>query len=207
MIDLHVVGAGGHAKVVVALAEAAGYRIVGIYDDRPAPLPHVLGHEVIGSVERMAEAMKGVAILAIGSNAVRARLHRRFPDMGWATLVHPTAWVAPTARLGAGTVVMAGAVVQPDAVLGRHVIVNTGATIDHDCRVGDFVHVAPGCTLAGNVSLDEGAFLGIGTRVLPGQTVGSWATVGAGAVVHRPVPSHTTVMGVPARIVPQRLGE
>lgn len=201
MTDLHVVGAGGHAKVIVALAEAAGYRIAGVYDDRPLPLPGVLGYEVKGPVDQLERRHGTVAVLAVGSNAARQALAARLPNVTWATLVHPAAWMAPTVKVGEGTVVMAGAVIQPDAVLGRHVIVNTGASVDHDVQVGDFVHIAPGSTLAGNVTLDEGAFLGVGTRVIPGMRVGAWATVGAGAVVIRPVPHGATAIGVPARVL------
>ncbi|MDL2342995.1 acetyltransferase [Deinococcus sp. MIMF12] len=199
MAEVQIIGAGGHAKVIVALAKAAGYRIAGIYDDRPTP--DVLGHKVSGPVELVSRVRHIPAIIAVGSNSVRASLVARLPDVPWATLVHPTAWVAPTVSLAEGTVVMAGAIVQPDVTVGRHVIVNTGATVDHDSHLGDFVHVAPGCTLAGQVSLEEGAFLGVGARILPRQFVGAWATIGAGAVVNREVPAYATAVGVPARLL------
>lgn len=200
MTDLYIIGAGGHAKVVVALAHAAGYRIAGVFDDRPLPLPDVLGCRVVGPVGLLEEARETLAVLAIGSNATRQALSGRLPNLRWATLIHPAAWVAPTAVLGEGTVIMAGAVIQPDAKLGRHVIVNTGATVDHDADFGDFVHIAPGCSLAGNVTLEEGAFLGVGVQAIPGMRVGAWSTVGAGAVVTRPVPAGVTAIGVPAQV-------
>src|SRR5262249_58040314 len=115
----------------------------------------------------------------------------------------PTAWVHPSVTIGAGTVIFAGAVIQPDATIGAHVIVNTRASIDHDCVLGDFVHVAPGVGLAGNVTLEEGAFLGIGAAAVPGSRVGAWATVGAGGVVIQPIAAGVTAVGVPAR-PPQR---
>ena len=43
-----------------------------------------------------------------------------------------TAWVAPTARLGAGTFVGAAAAVNAGARVGEHVVVNTGAIVEHD---------------------------------------------------------------------------
>jgi len=87
-------------------------------------------------------------------------------------------------------------------VLGRHVIVNTGATIDHDCIVGDFAHIGPGVHLAGMVKVGAGAFLGIGSVVLPGLAIGEWSMVGAGAVVIRDVPDRVTAYGVPAKTHP-----
>jgi acetyltransferase EpsM len=59
--------------------------------------------------------------------------------------------------------------------------------------------MAPGVRLAGGVSIGQGAFLGIGSAVVPSVHVGNWATVGAGAAVLQDVPPETTVVGVPAR--------
>jgi UDP-perosamine 4-acetyltransferase len=96
-------------------------------------------------------------------------------------------------------VVFAGAIIQPDAVLGRHAIINTSASIDHDCAIGDFVHLAPGTRLAGNVAIDEGAFLGIGAVAIPGVRVGAWTTVGAGAAIVDTLAAGIVAAGVPAR--------
>ena len=196
---LHIVGAGGHAKVIVALAQALRLEIAGLYDDHPGAGP-VLGRPLLGRLSDLPDSPGTLTVLAIGNNAVRRELAGRFSQVRWATLIHPAAWVHGSAVLGAGTVVMAGAVIQPDARLGQHVIVNTGATVDHDCQLGDYVHVAPGCTLAGNVALGEGVFLGVGARVIPGCTIGAWSVVGAGGVVVRDLAAGVTAVGVPARV-------
>jgi acetyltransferase-like isoleucine patch superfamily enzyme len=51
------------------------------------------------------------------------------------------------------------------------------------------------------VTVDDGAFIGIGAVILPGVTIGKHAYVGAGAVVASDVPPHTVVIGNPARVV------
>ncbi|MFC6592747.1 acetyltransferase [Deinococcus lacus] len=200
--SLHILGAGGHAKVVLALAQAAGYRVAGVYDD--SAQGEVLGVPVLGPLSHLEAQPGALAVLAIGRNSVRQALAQRFAALEWVTLVHPAAWVAPTAQLGPGTVVMAGAVIQPDTRVGGHVIVNTRASLDHDGDIGDFAHLAPGCCLAGNVTVGEGAFLGAGSICIPGTRVGEWATVGAGATVIRPVEARVTAVGTPARALPQR---
>lgn len=201
---LWIVGAGGHAKVVIETARAMGcFQLAGVLDDDPARVgAEVLGVPVRGAIDAETVARLGVeqAVLAIGSNQVRAELAARLDGLVcWATLIHPSAVIAPTVRLGEGTVVFAGAVIQPDAVLGRHVIVNTGASIDHDCVVGDVAHIAPGVRLAGNVCVGRGAFLGIGSCAIPGSRIGDWATIGAGGVVLGEIPTGVVAKGVPAR--------
>lgn len=55
--------------------------------------------------------------------------------------------------------------------------------------------------LAGGASADEGAFLALGSVVLPGIRVGAWATLGAGSMATKDVPPRTTAVGIPARSI------
>jgi sugar O-acyltransferase (sialic acid O-acetyltransferase NeuD family) len=170
-----------------------------VLDDDPARWgERVLGIDVTGPASAALDDPAQLAVLAIGSN--RARQQRAAAARcRFATVVHPAAIVHPSVRLGAGTVVFAGAIIQPDAVIGGHVIINTGASIDHDCALGDFVHVAPGVRLAGSVTLDEGAMLGIGTVAIPGARVGAWSIVGAGSAIVGAIADHVVAIGTPAR--------
>jgi sugar O-acyltransferase (sialic acid O-acetyltransferase NeuD family) len=196
-----ILGAGGHSKVVIATAEAAGYDIEAVYDDQT----ELWGRELLGySIEGPLEAASQKrcrAVLAVGSNAARGDLVERIRER-WISLVHPAAYVHRSVVIGAGSVVFAGAAVQPDAVIGRHVIVSTGATIDHDCEIGDLAHIAPGAHLAGNVTVGKGTLIGIGATVMPGRSVGDWSVVGAGAVAATEIPGGSSWAGVPARLLP-----
>ncbi len=197
-----VIGAGGHAKVVIATLRAAGFTVQAVFDDNPSRTGfEVLGVPVLGPIDSLVNAGFSVAVIAIGDNAVRQRIAQRLTHMQWLTAVHPNAWVHPSVRLGAGTVVFAGAVIQPEAVVGEHVIINTGATVDHECTVHDFAHIAPGAHLAGRVTVEEGAFVGMGSSVIQTVRIGAWTTLGAGAVVTQDIPAHVTAVGVPARVV------
>ncbi|HEX5854428.1 MAG TPA: NeuD/PglB/VioB family sugar acetyltransferase [Thermoanaerobaculia bacterium] len=193
-----VIGAGGHAKVVVATLQAAGRSIAGIYDDdRSRHGAELMGIPIRGPVEEAVRA--GLPMLiAVGDNRARRELARRLQGE-FATAVHPTAVVHPSCRIGPGSVVFAGAVIQPDSILGEHVIVNTAASIDHDCRVGAFSHLGPGVRLCGSVTLGEGALLGVAAAAVPGSRIGEWSVVGAGAVVTKYVEPGLTVVGIPAR--------
>jgi sugar O-acyltransferase (sialic acid O-acetyltransferase NeuD family) len=202
-----VLGAGGHARVVLDLLAARGVDVVGFVaaDDQP---DQVLGHARLGTddvlldydVERVRLA-NGLG--STGSADGRQRLFDRWKDRGFRfeVLVHPAATVSAGASLGAGTQVMAGAVVQVGTRTGENVIVNTHASIDHDCTIESHVHVAPGATLSGDVRIGAGAHVGAGAVILQGVSVGSRAIVGAGAVVIEDVPDHATVVGVPAKSI------
>lgn len=132
----------------------------------------------------------------------RAAAVSRFDEsVVWATIIHRTAWVSPTAEVGPGAVVLAGAVVNAGARVGRHAIVNTGAIVEHDVRLGDFVHVGPGATLGGGATVGDYARVGLGAAVRDHVSLGAGVTVGMGAVVVADVPTGATVVGNPARAV------
>ncbi len=199
-MKLYVLGAGGHAKVVLSTLLAAGLSVDGLFDDDPQKQGlYVLGVKVIGTIEDAKKRTPARGVLAIGNNRARQLLAREFPEWEWLSVVHPRAYVHSSVSLGPGTVVFAGAVVQPDTHIGAHTIVNTGATVDHDCQVWDFVHLAPGVHLAGQVIIEEGVFIGIGSAVIPKVKVGAWTVVGAGAAVVENLPPYITAVGVPAK--------
>ncbi|MGB5161623.1 MAG: acetyltransferase [Thermoanaerobaculia bacterium] len=195
-----VVGAGGHAKVVIATVRAAGGDVVAAYDDDHDRWgQQILGVPINGPIS--SEAIGNApAIIAIGNNRARQSIAERLHAQ-WVSVCHPNTTVHSSVLLGPGTVVFAGSVIQPDATIGAHSILNTAATVDHDCIVGDFVHIGPGVCLCGGVTVDEGVLLGVGAKVAPNVEVGPWSTAGAGAVCVVDVPGSTTVVGVPARSV------
>lgn len=207
--DLLVIGAGGHGRVVASVAEASGRRVVGFVDDDASLVGRSIdGIPVLGGTWEAAaiiaqHAAPTQAVIGVGDNRVREALANRL-SLPWATLMHPFSWVHHSATLGPGTVVCAGTIIQPGARIGRHVILNTSTGIEHDCVVGDHAHLAV-THLAGAVMVGEGAFLGVGAKVVPRVRIGAWATVGAGAVVIRDVPPGVTVVGVPAAQRPVRV--
>lgn len=198
--EVGLLGAGGHAKVVLDALRRSGEYTIRVFDHDPAKA----GSALLGvNIEPMGSPRDWPALVhvSIGDNATRARFGAAALEAGRAllTVIHPHATVAAEARVGPGCFIAAGAVVAPDAELGRGVVVNHGAVVDHDCVVGDWSHIAPGATLGGAVRVGPGTLVGSGAVVLLGMQVGENCRVGAGSVVNRAVPDGMTAVGVPAR--------
>jgi len=204
-----VYGAGGHAQVVIDVLHALGIRLRRQYNDMPAN-QHPASQDVHPGIRAVGpEAFPPTdvpLVMAVGRNGERAELVSMLAAR-FAQAVHPSALIAPSARIGEGAVVLHGAIVQPNARVGRHVLVNTAASVDHDCVVGDFAHVSPHATLCGHVEVGEGTHIGAGAVVIPKVRIGRWCRIGAGAVVVADVPDHCTAVGNPARVLPDRTGE
>ncbi|MEE4450977.1 NeuD/PglB/VioB family sugar acetyltransferase [Novosphingobium resinovorum] len=198
-----VAGASGqHAAVVYEAAVLSGMRVAGFVtmkDEAPAEL---LDCPPLGPLEACAISGRRF-VVACGDNALRRDLTARLEAKGapFAAVVHPCAIVSPSARVAAGAVVLAGAIIGPRAAIGAGAIVNHASVVDHDCTVDAFANICPGVRLAGCVSVEAGAFVGLGAAVIPGLRIGREAVVGAGAVVIRDVAAGVTVAGVPAKVL------
>lgn len=206
MSSLLILGAGGHGKVVADAAVATGqWKKIAFLDDQHPSLKTVLDWPVLGRLE---EARKFLPehdgfCVAIGDNELRVKLLKLYLDQGFSApyLVHPTAYISPSASLNPGCVVFAQGVVNPGTQVGAGCIINTGASIDHDCTLEEGVHLCPGVRLAGEVRVGQQSTVGTSAAVIPRINIGHHAMVGAGSVVITDIPDHSTAAGVPAKLI------
>lgn len=104
-----------------------------------------------------------------------------------------------------------GCDIHPAARIGSGVFIDhaTGVVIGETAVVADDVSILQAVTLGGNgkesgdrhPKVERGVLLSVGAKVLGNIRVGEGAKVAAAAVVLHDVPPHTTVAGVPARVV------
>ncbi len=202
-----LIGGGGHGRVLLEVVQQQHTGvIVGVLDSQPGLL-EVAGVQVLGGDERLPDLKQiGFTHFVIGvgsakSCVLRAKLHDEALKHGLMalTIIHPTAWVAPSAQIGVGSQILAKAVVNTGAKLKAHVLVNTAALVEHDCVVGTHTHIATGAILCGDVHVGEAVHIGAGAVIRQGIHIGARSVVGAGAVVVQDVPEDTVVVGVPAR--------
>lgn len=205
MNDLILIGAGGHSKVIQDIVQSTNkYYLKAILDD--AFLEKKIEKGIIyAPTNYLNELDKNNYnfCIAIGDNRIRKRIYNRLRIKieNYVTLVHSTAVISPSAKIGFGTVIMPNAVINADSVIGNHCIINTSAVVEHDNRLKDYVHISPGAVLAGGVTIDIGTHIGTGANIIPGASVGSWSIVGAGAVVNKNILNNCTAVGVPAKVI------
>src|SRR4029079_3643721 len=144
-----ILGAGGHATVLVELAKTLKKNILGVVAPTECQLKNYpdipyLGNDTIISQRYATQDVKlvnGLGAVSVQKNSIRRDLFLHFKALGYGfeTLIHPSAIIASTALLHEGAQVMARVVIQPNTTVGKNTIINTGACIDHDGVIHDHV--------------------------------------------------------------------
>lgn len=200
--NVNIIGAGGHAKVVLdALLCANPDCLVCVWDDNPQRHgQRLLQTDIKGPVQQAVQTGVG-AHIAIGDNGIRAELVQQCQQWGMdlVTIIHPTAVIAQSAEIAAGCFIAATAIVSAQANVQSSCIINHAAIVDHDVAIGEYSHIAPNVTLGGAVTIGRGVFIGAGATVLPGLSIADNSIIGAGAVVTTSITSAATVVGIPAK--------
>lgn len=175
MASVHIIGAGGFGREVLQYVRdlmAAGSALApaGFVDDQR--VGELEGLPVV-KLEEAPISTDHVFIVAVGDPTARRALAERARALGctFVTIVHPRAYVAESAVIGAGCLISPFAFIGPAARLGDHVAVNVHATVDHDATVGAFTYVAPHACVGGGGTLGEAAALGAHASLAPGATV------------------------------------
>jgi UDP-N-acetylbacillosamine N-acetyltransferase len=143
MKKLLILGAGGYGKTVADLAVQLGYYDKIAFLDDSQTGEHILGK--CGVFAAFADG-KTEMYPAFCNNTVRTQWLRSLLDAGVCVpeLIHPRAYVSPTAKIGVGTVVLPMAVVNTGVTVKEGCIINIGVLIDHDSVIEEGCHLAPG---------------------------------------------------------------
>ena len=202
MNSLHIIGAGGHGKVVADIALTRGYSDIVFFADGNTE-KECMGFPIVNGTEKVYDYPDTDIIVAIGNAKVRKQFldnlitqKRHIP-----TLIHPTAIIAPKTEIGKGSVIMAGAVINPHTTIGVGCIINTGASVDHDNTIGNYVHISVGTHLAGTVSVGDATWIGIGAIISNNISICENCTIGAGCVVVKDLDVSGVYVGVPAKLL------
>jgi UDP-perosamine 4-acetyltransferase len=168
---LILIGAGGHAKVVVDALASQGRTLAGFVDTNPAPwlgaIPHLSEQELEGQLAHV-ELVMGFVGLQVASLDRRLQVQRSYTARGavFPPVIHATATLGSEVALGAGVQVLAGAIVNAHALIGEAAIINTAAVVEHDAHVGAGSHIAPRAVVLGGARVGELCFVGCNAVII-----------------------------------------
>ena len=139
--NLLILGAGGHGRVVKETAQAMGcFDRIEFLDDN--------SKETIGKCKDFKQFIRDFtyAFVAFGNNELRLKWIEELNEAGFQlpVLIHPTSYISPSAKIGAGTIVESMAVVNTNAIIDKGCILSIGALVDHDSIVSECTHINSG---------------------------------------------------------------
>jgi len=203
-----LIGGGGHAAVLAETLKVLHRPVLGFTNaeadtsDTLPGEPAFLGDDsqllsTYGPDE--IELINGLG--SSGAIGKRETIFNRFTTEGYGftDIIHPAAYLSPTATYGQGLQMIAGAIVNTAAQLGNNVLINSRALVEHHCFIGNHSHIASGAVLCGACRIGESVHVGAGAVINQGITVGNGAIIASGAVVIKDVPTGSLVAGVPAQ--------
>ncbi|MEU6169581.1 acetyltransferase [Streptomyces tanashiensis] len=213
-VELLVVGAGGMGRAVASMcaqdvdrAGRARWNVVGFIDENVALHGSLVdGRPVLGglgAVARYPAARLVVSVCHVDHHGARRRIVEALglPAERYATVVHSTAVIDPSCRIGRGAVVMPMVCALPGGTIGDHVIVRPQTMMAADVALRDYATVGAQVFLGRGATVEENAYVGAGAVARERVRVGPWAVVGMGSLVLDDVPGHQVWAGRPPRFL------
>ena len=117
------------------------------------------------------------------------------------TLIHKTAFVHPSAKIGSGVVLYPMSNIGFNVVISDGVHLNNSVIVSHDSFVGNSTFMSPGVIISGFVDVGSECFFGSGTMVANGLKIGKGVKTGVGTVITKDVADDEMVIGNPLKTI------
>ena len=159
--NLLILGAGQYGQMAAEIAQEMGiFAKIAVFDDSVLACQPEQATRVEGSLADLPKfaADYRYGFVAIGNPALRRKLTELLlqNNITQATLVHPTAYVSPSAKLELGCCIEPNATVQTGAILKTASFIASGAVVRHNAIVGEYCHVDCNAVVESIANLPEG---------------------------------------------------
>lgn len=201
-----VLGGGmGLSQIMEILKKSTVYEYVGVYDDilwqeglpkrrYSAPILGPIDADVIA--QDFQDSLFDCLVISISTSIAFREKWMKFilsKNIGFPSLVHPSAQVDVTAILGFGNVVLPNVHIGPHARIGSNNFISAFSNIEHHCNVGDSNTFGPGVILSGGVRIGSRCKFGTGIFIEPKLNIGDDSVVASGQSINNHIESNAIV--------------
>ncbi|HAV1350708.1 acetyltransferase [Vibrio parahaemolyticus] len=206
MLPIVMIGGGGHASVLADILIFQGREILAVISPEDiSQRPVFKGMTHLKNDEDVLAFSKDKVLLVNGigmmpKSGFKRKINEYFLSLGYRfeTVIANSAYVSPFSKIETGAQILPMAIIQTGVTVGSHSIINSGALVEHDCIIGSYNHIAPRATLCGQVETKNNVYVGAGSTVIQGVSIGSDSIVGAGASLTKSLETNT--IAYPARV-------
>ena len=209
MKDIAIFGVGGFGREVLTLIQdinrvKSKWNIIGFFDDGYPIGTEVNGYKSLGGVDELNLWDKPLAVtIAIGTPSIKKKILANIKNdmVEFPTLIHPSVLIGDHnyVEIGKGCIICASNIITTNIKIEDFVILNLSCTVGHDTVIKNYAAFMPTCNISGEVVIEEGVYCGTGVKIINQTSIGANTTVGAGAVVTKPLPANCTAVGMPAK--------
>lgn len=205
-MNLVIIGAGGFAREMFDLANICyanepNFKVKGFLSDGPSEIEEMGYPAVLAKVDEYNIEDGDVFFCAIGNLTHRVKTVNIILSKGgeFINLIHPTALLSPSVRLGIGVGIKAFCVLASDVTIENFTFLQSSVIMGHDVRIGEFCQINSFSFFAGFCAVGNRVSINAGAKLIQNSIVEDDATVGMGSVILRKVKKGTTVFGNPAK--------
>ncbi len=211
---LVIIGGEGNGGVIASCIEEMRLRynnteweVAGFINDYEST---VSGYPVLGGTADVQDILQRYpdyylmwGIHTIGRNYLIEKVFNKvnLPRERLATIVHPSAFVAPNAHLEPGVFIMSNCYVGPAAHIGLCSMLMANAIVAHNTRVGPLCHFSAGSITSSYDTIGKCSSISFGAVVLEKKNIGNFAVAGASSLVTKDIPDGEIHIGTPARFM------
>jgi sugar O-acyltransferase (sialic acid O-acetyltransferase NeuD family) len=206
MRNLVIIGAGGFAREMFDLANTCygnenDFSIKGFLSDGPSKIESMGYPAVISKVDEYQVQEDDVFFCAIGNLKDRKKTIEIILSKGgtFINLIHPTAILSPSVKLGIGVGIKSFCVLASDVIVEDFTFLQSSVIMGHDVHIGKYCQVNSFSFFAGYVRVHDLVSVNAGVRIIQNMIIEEESVVGIGSVVLRRVKKGTTVFGNPAK--------
>lgn len=198
-----IYGGGGFGKIAIdIMKKIPGMYVYGVVDINYPEKKDTIGVPVIGNdadLDRLYQEGYHKIFNAVG---FKNKAHwRKAPyvmlkekDFECPNIIHPSAQIEETVKLGEGNLVCAGAIIGSEAIIGSNCIINAGSVISHDCIISDHCHIASGAVLAGAVTVGENTLIGQNCTIYSDVKIGKNVVIQNGCHIFKDVKDNEVIL-------------
>lgn len=206
MRDLVIIGAGDVGKFVAYhFSNLSEYRLLGFLDDDKNKWgKSIADYSVLGDWTYLKRKKNISVILGVADPLSKLKIWNNLKEITgieFPNLIHPKCWLGGNVTFGIGNIVYPGVTINYETKVKNFITINMNCAIGHNCILNDFVSLSPGVNLGGFTEISENSFIGIGANTIQSIKIGTQCTIGGGSMIIKNIPSGSTVVGNPGRII------
>lgn len=206
MKNLVIIGASGFARemydlALTCFANDPKFKVKGFLSDGPSNIEAMGYPAVLGKVAEYEIQPDDVFFCGIGKVSDRKKTVEIILNKGgkFINLIHPTAVISPSVKLGIGVGIKAFCVLASDVTVEDFTFMQSSVIMGHDVHIGKFCQINSFAFFAGYSRVHDLVSINAGVKLIQKAVVEEGAIVGMGSVVLNKVKKGTTVFGIPAK--------